>query len=307
MSRSGILCVPLLIAAMASAYAQQQEGVTTPTSEQAQATQAQPPAPAPPPQSPYLLEDGGISLEPFYWLTTLFPTTPNMKGGASSSYSNADLDYPGIIKKSPGAVLSIPAGKQSTIRMSYFRTQGRGNVTETPTALTLLGTTFAQGDFLSTSYMVQDVKVSWDFLTFPLPANPRKIRVKTLWEMQWLQFHTNIWAPYAPITTDVSGNAVTNYAAEAKNVFLPTLGGELEQAPFRHFRYELKADGFVIPHHADIWEAEGSLAFRFGRVEFVAGAKIYHFKTSPQSDEYFTETLSGPYAGVRYYLNNSQE
>lgn len=304
MSRPRVLCAPLLVAAMACAYAQQQEGVTSTTPTET--TPAAPPAQPAPPKAPYTIEDGGISIEPFYWFTTFLPVTPTMRGGAQSSYSNADLDYPGIIKNSPGIILSIPAGAQSTVRISYFRVQGRGTTT-TDTNLTLLGTEFNAGDFLSTTYILNDMKASWDFLTYRIPAGQHKIRVKTLWEMQWLSFATNINAPYAPVTTDSSGNVITNYATEGHNVFLPTLGGELEQAPFRHLRYELKADGFAIPHHADIWEAEGSLAFRFGKIEFLAGAKAFHFKTSPQSDEYFLETISGPYAGVRYYLNRQQE
>ena len=280
MCRSGILCVPLLIAAMASAYAQQA-------------------------QAPYTLEDGGISVEPFYWFTTFLPALPVMRGGAASSASNADLNFPGIIKNAPGMILSIPAGAQSTIRLSYFRIQGRGDETLAGDA-TLLGTAFYQDDWLATSHLAQDVKVSWDFLTYPLTPGPRKLRFKTLWEVQWLTFHTNISAPYAPTRTDSSGNTISNYAAQTKSLILPTLGAELEQAPFRHFRYEVKASGFGIPHHGDIWDAEGSLAFRFGKLEMLVGAKAFHFKTSPKADEYFTDTLAGPYAGLRWYLTRPE-
>jgi len=296
MCRSGILCVPLLIAAMASAYAQQQEGVTSPPNPPAQPRQA--PAPS-------TLEDGGYSLEPFYWFTTLLPVTPLMRGGASSSASNADLAFPGIIKNAPGVILSIPALQQSTFRISVFRVLGRGDET-LPTDLTLLGTSYSQGQWLATTHVVDDVKVSWDFLTFRVPTGPGKLRVKTLWEAQWVRFGANVDAPYAPVLTDSSGNVVPNAAFETRSIILPTFGAELEQSPARHFRYELKASGFGIPHHADIWEAEGALAFRFGRLELLAGVKAFHFKTSPQGDEYYTETLSGPYAGIRYYLHNPE-
>lgn len=299
MSRSGVLCVSFLIAAMASAYAQQQEGVTP-----APAPPATQPAPAPP-QEPYLLEDGGFSIEPFYWGTAVLPQLPVMKGGAQSSYSNANYNYPGIIKQSPGGILSIPAGRQSTIRLSYFRTQGRGTETLANDITVLGGTAFVAGEFISSTYTLQDAKVSWDFYTYPLPPGPRRIRIKTLWEAQWLLFHTNIWAPYQT-TSNSTGNAIPNYAAATKNLFLPTLGAEIEQAPYKHFRYELKADGFTIPHRGNIWEAEGSMAFRFGQVELLAGAKVFHFKTSPKSDEYISDTLSGPYVGLRYYMSRSQ-
>lgn len=243
-------------------------------------------------------------MEPFYWPITLLPSLPVMRGGASSAASNADLDFPGIIKKSEGGIVSIPTPMQSTIRISYFRTQGRGDET-LPENLTLLGTPFYQGNWLATTHLMQDAKVSWDFLTYPLPAGPRKIRVKTLWEVQWVSFSTQINAPYATVAT-VNGSAVSNYASEGKNLIRPTFGGELEQAPFRHFRYELKASGFGIPHHGDIWDMEGSLAFRFGKLELLVGAKAFHFETNPQLDEYFTDTIKGPYVGLRYYLRNPE-
>jgi hypothetical protein len=228
-----------------------------------------------------------------------------MKGGAASTASNANLDYPGIVKDAPGAILSIPAGPQSTIRISYFRMVGRGDETLASDS-TLLGTAFTAGDWMSTRFTLQDVKASWDFLTYPLAPGPGKLRFKTLWEVQWVTLRTYISAPYAPVTTDSSGNTVSNYTTVTKSLVLPTLGGEIEQAPFRHFRYELKASGFTIPHHGNIWDAEGSLAFRFGKVEFLAGAKAFHFKTSPQGDEYFAQTLSGPYAGLRFYLTKPE-
>jgi len=302
MSRFGVFCVSLVLAATASVCAQQPEGATP-----------APPAPPPPAQpqqavsqEPYILEDGGFSIEPFYWFTTFLPNLPVVKGGAASNYTNADYNYPGINKDSPGATIGVPAGRQSTIRLSYFRMLGRGSNTIS-NDLTLLGTTpFAAGDYLSTNFNLQVVKASWDFYTYPLPPGPRKVRLKTLWEVQWLTFHTSITAPYAPVTTDSSGNAISNYAYESKNLILPTLGAELEQAPFKHFRYELKATGFGLPHHGDIWDAEGSMGFRYGHVELMIGAKAFHFKTSPKGDDYFAETLSGPYAGIRYYLGREQ-
>jgi hypothetical protein len=292
--RSGVLCVPLVIAAMASAYAQQQESVASPS----------PQAPPKQVEAPYLLEDGGISVEPFYWLTTIPPALPAMRGGAASSYSNADLNFPGVIRDSPGMVASIPAGRQNTVRISYFRTLGHGDEAA-PSDLVLLGTTFSQGWWLVTDHRIQDVKVSWDFLTYPLTPGPTRLRIKTLWEAQWLWIHSDIDAPYAPVTTSSSGTT-SNYGSMTKNIIFPTLGGELEQAPFRHFRYEVKASGFGIPHHADIWEAEGAVALRFGKVELLVGEKAFHYKTSPKSDEYFAETLSGPYAGLRWYLTRPE-
>jgi len=312
----GVLVLPLLAAVMMQALAQQQESAQTPASSGSQTTtqspstssstttssttKAQPPAQTQPKaEMPYLLPDGGFSIEPFYWLA---PNLPIMKGGAQAIASNAGFNYVGKADDPFGAELGIPAGAQSTIRVSYFRIHGRGNENLQADA-TLLGTGFSAGDYLVTNYIVQDAKVSLDYLTWPVAPGPRKIRFKTLWEVQWLSFDTHISAPFAPAnTTSNSGN----FPSETKNLFLPTLGGELEEAPSRHFRWELKGDGFAIPHHAVIWEGEASLAFRVGHVELLAGGKIFHYKTSPQADQYFLDTLWGPYAGLRYYLQKPE-
>ena len=283
----------LFLATLICAYAQEQQQVTPPTQR------------AQPKEPPYLLEDGGISIEPFYWFTTILPDRLSMKGGAASSASDANLDFPGIIKDAPGGVLSIPAGAQSTIRISYFRLQGRGDE-ELPAGATLLGSPFYAQDWLSTRFILQNAKVSWDFLTWPAKPLPGKLRFKTLWEAQWVTIRTDISAPYAPARTDSSGTSINNYPTAAKNLFLPTIGGEIEQAPSRHFRYEIKASGFGLPHHGNIWDAEGSLGFRMKNVELLVGAKAFHYKTSPKSDEYFSQTLAGPYAGLRFYITHQE-
>jgi hypothetical protein len=248
---------------------------------------------------PYFLPDGGFSIEPFYWRA---PALPIMRGGAQAVASDAGLDYVGVAKNPYGIAIGVPAGEQSTIRLSYFRVQGQGNQNLQADA-TLIGTILSAGDYVETNDIIQDMKVSWDYLTWPVKPGARKVRVKTLWEMQWLSFGTHITAPFAPVNPNSTSG---NYAATTKNLFLPTLGAELEEAASRHFRWELKADGFAIPHHGVIWEGEGSLAFRVGRVELLAGGKAFHFKTSPQSDEYFSETLLGPYAGLRYYFTKPE-
>ena len=307
---NGVLFLPLLAAVTMQGFGQQQESAQAPspsgsqTAAQPSSTSAptttQPPAQTKPKaEMPYFMPDGGFSIEPFYWLSRQLPV---MRGGAQAIAPNADFNYVGHADDPFGMALGIPAGAQSTIRVSYFRIHGRGNE-NLPADAVLLGTQFYQGDYMVTNYIVQDAKVSWDYLTWPVTAGAHKVRFKTLWEVQWLSFDTHINAPFAPPnTTSNSGN----FPSTTKNLILPTLGGELTQAPSRHFRWELKGDGFAIPHHAVIWEGEASLAFRVGRVELLAGGKAFHYKTSPKADQYFLDTLWGPYAGLRYYLTKNQ-
>ena len=125
--------------------------------------------------------------------------------------------------------------------------------------------------------------------------------MKTLYELQYVNIGTNTLAPLVPITTDASGNTDTNSSSGSANLILPTLGMGLESALGRHFRWEVKASGFIIPHHGEIYDAQAEIAWRAGPVEVVGGERAFHFKTSPQADQYFTDTLGGEYVGVRYY------
>ena len=109
--------------------------------------------------------------------------------------------------------------------------------------------------------------------------------------MQYSETVGNFDAPQDPNAIATNGS---------KQVILPTLGLGIEYHPARHVRMEAKASGFVIPHHADLWNAEASMVLRMGRVEALLGGRAFHDKTSPQADEYFSHTEYGPYVGVRY-------
>lgn len=194
----------------------------------------------------------------------------------------------------------MPAGRANTLRLTYFRVQGHTNTTVTQTA-SIFGETYDPGDYIVANYTLQSAKLSWDYLSYTWNKRPGKIRLKTLYEVQFVTISSNYYAPFKPVTTDSSGNTDDNTANGSKNLIYPTFGLELQQAIGRHFRWELKGSGFGVPHHGVIWDAEGSLVLREGPVDVFVGEKAYHFKTSPQADEYFIQTLSGLYVGARYY------
>ncbi|MBV8834869.1 MAG: hypothetical protein JO108_37220 [Acidobacteriaceae bacterium] len=254
-----------------------------------------PSSPPPPPQDPYIIEDGGFSIEPFYWLNSAQPT---LRGGQSAT-AFTDYDYAGNANNSLGGILSIPAGRSNTLRISYFRSQGHADATLSQDA-TLFSEAYSAGDFINGSYNIQNAKISWDYLSYTW-RNHSNIRLKTLYEVQFTTVSANFDAPLKPITTDSSGNTDTNTGHGSKNLVLPTLGAELEGSLNKRFRWEVKGSGFGLPHRADIWDAEGTLYCRVKQFELLAGEKGYHFKTSPQSTEYFTHTLYGAYVGIRYY------
>ena len=251
----------------------------------------------PPPSEPYIIEDGGFSLEPTYWLNR---AQPFLRGGATAT-ATGNFDFGGQSKYGYGGIASIPAGPQNTLRFSYFRIQGNAN-----TVLSQEATIFSEGysaaDYLNSGYRLQSFKLSWDYLGYTWQRGDSKIRLKTLYELQYDTISFAAVAPFKPVTTDsTTGNTDYNTANGSKNLILPTFGLELEQAFAKHFRWEVKASAFGLPHRSAIWDAESSLAARVGQLELLIGEKVYYYKMSPQATEYFTDKLYGAYAGLRYY------
>jgi hypothetical protein len=305
---SGFLRTAAFLTALSQCFGQQSAPLPTPAGQSAQPAQPASTQPlqaaqqqGPPPPEPYILEDGGFSIEPMYWFNR---AQPSLTGGATAtSYGN--LSYPGNGKNGLGGQASMPLGRSNTLRLSYFRVQGNANSTLAQDS-TVLGEAFSAGDYINASYTIQSAKISWDYLGYTWNKRSGKIRLKELYEAQFVTISTTAYAPFAAVTTDSSGNTNYNIGSGSKDIIYPTLGLELEQAMGHRFRWELKGSGFGWPHHADIWDAEATVAFRIGSVEILGGEKAYHFKTNPQSDAYFADTLSGAYVGVRYYWGRQE-
>jgi hypothetical protein len=256
------------------------------------------PTTPPPPPDPKILEDGGFSIEPIYWLTR---AQPKLTGGSQALTPYQDLAYAGKSRNAYGVEIGIPAGRANTLRLSYFRVLGSANSTIGSNGATLFSEAYAAGDYIVSSYNVQDAKISWDYLSYTFK---NRIRFKTLYEVQYLTIGTSISAPLIPETYDsTTGNTDTNSSTGTKNVILPTFGAEFEQPINKHLRWEFKGSGFGLPHKSVIWDAQADVALRFSSLELFAGGKAFHFKTSPNSDDYFTDTLQGAYFGIRYYLS----
>ena len=57
-----------------------------------------------------------------------------------------------------GFTFSVPAGKQNSLRISYFRVTGSGD-TVAASDLALFSVGYTAGDFLTTKYKLQNVKL----------------------------------------------------------------------------------------------------------------------------------------------------
>ncbi len=236
------------------------------------------------------------SIEGFYWMPS---TRPSLLGGAAAT-TYSDLVYPHTSKYAPGILLSLPVSKTGMLVFSGFITKGSTSTTANQD-VTLFGTGYTSGEFLTATYNVKDFKLSFQDLLYPFPRKEgQKWRVKTLWEVQYAGISSNLNAPLAP-TTDSSGNPLINSATGSRNLIFPTLGLAGEFHPARNLEFDLNGSGFGIPHHGAIGDAEASIGYRFGHVELLVAEKYFHFETSPRNSQYFKTTLLGAYAALRLY------
>jgi len=276
----------------------EQPGQVAPAPPPAPATTNVQPAPTArgdadnPPPSLY----GPFSAEFFYWLTY---AQPFLRGGAAAT-TFQNLDYPRQHKYAPGVSISLPMSRTGMLNFSGFITKGAtsSTVAQSPN---LFGTAYTAGELLTTNDTIKDFKLSFQDLLFPFPRKDgQKWRLKTLWEVQYASIATSINAPFAP-ATDSSGNAVVNTASGSRWVLYPTFGLAGEYHLTKNLEIEATGSGFMVPHHATIGDAEGSIDYRLGPVELVFAEKFFHFKTSAQNSQYFKTTLTGPYVALRWY------
>jgi hypothetical protein len=258
------------------------------------------PSPAPAPVTEQVSDGDKLSVTLLYWVNT---GTPQMKGGKANTNTNpTNLPLDRKNKPAPGAEIVVPAGKHSSVRVSYFRLQGSGNTTATQ-ALTVFGTDYTAGDYLATSFSLQHVKLSFDYLSWPFPVKSSRFRFKTLWEVQYTNIKVAVDAPLNHGETDASGNPITTSGTGSHWFIYPSFGVGGDYLVSKNFRFEARASGFAFPHRSTVWDLDASANYRFGSFELQGGARAFHFKTSPQKVEYIAGTIPGAYVGLRYYLD----
>ncbi len=248
-----------------------------------------PPVKPPPPPSTYEYDTGGDtwSIAPVYWLTKSAPTI--RQGLANTALDPGDLGFPGRSKYGYGIEITVPTGHENSVDFTFFQVKAQGNSILGQTEA-FFGTLYAGGDHLASSYYAQSLKLSWNYLTYPYPSNHAKFRLKTLWEVQYVKIGSSFDAPGDINAAPVSG---------VKSLIRPTLGLGFEYHPIKRVRLEFKASGIAFPHRGDIYDGEAGLVVAGYHFEVAAGGRIYHFKTSPQADQYFTQTMFGPYLELR--------
>lgn len=248
------------------------------------------------------------------WSVGLLVWTPRQqpvfnRGDAAYFPQASQVTMQGTPKFSQGVELGIAVGQHNAIRVSWFTTRAAGDFTNAED-LTLFNQTYPAGTLISTNYNVQNIKLSFDYLTWPYPVEARRFRLMTLWQVQYTSARAGFDAPQLPLVdangnplVDASGNPIS-YAAQQTRWFIsPTFGIGAHEYVTKDFRVELNVDGFAIPHHWTIWDTDADLNYRVGHLEVRAGVKGFHFKTSTSSDFYMKGTFFAPMVGLRWYTD----
>jgi hypothetical protein len=269
--------------------------------------QQPPPAPTePPPQQqqnpaattapPEISKDDPDYGEPegaFYWLTRGSPKT--LPGNSAQYYTQDQvLALPNARPRTPGAFISIPAGKFNHLEISYFQAEGVGT-SYAAVPLSLFGSSFTQGDLISPTYHVRDAQITWNYLTWPAPPEDSKWRIRTLWAFNYTGVDLTVDAPF-------EASATFTPATGTRNIFYPDFGISTEYIPNKNFYFEARAVGFGFPHHADIADAQANVVVRFKHLEIFGGYRFFHFKTSTENTQFIEGTLTGPLGGARWII-----
>src|SRR5205085_12097868 len=149
------------------------------------------------------------------------------------------------------------------VKISYFFSKNSGNVTA-PTDLVVFGQTYAKGEALTTNSKLSDVKISFEYLTWPYPVERRHFRLKTLWQVQYVTMRSVFDNPIKSATPDVNGTITSYSVLGSKSYFSPSLGLGLHEYATRNLHFEVDVSGFAFPHRWQLVDSEASLDYRVG-------------------------------------------
>jgi hypothetical protein len=229
------------------------------------------------------------------------------KGRASGITSDSLITFQGRPKLGESAEIGFAMGLHNALVVSGFNTRAAGDFTS-GSVLDLWNQTYDQGVLISTNYHLQDLKLSFEYLTWPYPVESRHFRLKTLWQVQYVNISTGFDAPLLPITgpsggalIGANGSPVTYQATGSRWFLSPTLGLGVSEYLSKFVRLELNGSGFAFPRRWTIWDTDGSINLRFGHFELGGGVRAFHVKTSTNGPYYMRGTLIVPQVSLRWY------
>ena len=234
---------------------------------------------------------------------------PTFNKGTGSNYTNlSKVTMAGTPKYAIGAEFGMAIGLHNFLRLSGFETRAAGDFTAA-TPLTLFSSNYNSGWLMSSDYQLRDVKLSYEYLTWPYPVESRKIRLHTLYQLHYVTVRSAFDAPTQPLY-DAAGNALTNSSGQALTFqtsgtrwFLsPALGVGLSYYVTPRLRVETNGAGFFVPHHFTVVDTDASINYRIlGQLELGVGGKLYDYKTSTKAPYFQTGFLGSVAVSLKWY------
>jgi hypothetical protein len=276
-----------------------------------------PEPPPPPPKVPDVRRPGesGFFIGISAWLPTQHPIF-NSGNAFLTTYAptvatDSLITMQGTPQYGENIEVGMAVGLHNSLRISFNSVQASGDITP-PQALTLWSQPYLAGEYLSTNYKFTNAKLSYEFLTWPYPVGSRKFRLKTLWQVQYVSVVSTFDAPKNyydsngnVIIDPTTGNPISLVGSGTQSIITPTLGLGAHYYFSRNLRFEANASGFAVPHHWTIWDTDATINFRFlGHIELRAGARAFHYKTSPLATFFMRETMASAFVGLRWYSNS---
>ena len=238
--------------------------------------------------------DNGGSITGFYWM--LSGTPKMLPGKKAANAAGQTIPLPPDDKKGPGFTVSIPAGKFNRIEATYWQAYGAGDSGAAAVALTPFGVTIPQGDELYNRFTIRNVKLVWNYLTYPAPPLDSKFRVKTFWGVQYTHINAVIDAPAEIANTQLP-------AVGSRQIIYPVLGIGAEYIANKHLYFDARVSAFALPHRAAYWDGSINAVVHTRHIEIFGGYQIFYFKTTPSNDQYFSATLRGAIGGARWMFH----
>jgi len=240
------------------------------------------------------------------WIPTEQPIFD--KGEASNYTTLSKVTMAGKPKYAAGAEFGMALGLHNFLRLSGFEVRAAGDFTAA-TNLTLFNSNYNSGWLMSSDYQVRDVKLSFEYLTWPYPVESRKVRLRTLYQLHYVTVRSGFDAPTQPLF-DSAGNPLVNSGGQAitfqtsgtKWFLSPALGAGLSYYVSPRLRVEANGAGFFIPHHFAVADTDASINYRIlGQFELGLGGKLYDYKTSTKAAYYQTGFLGSVAVSLKWY------
>jgi hypothetical protein len=270
---------------------------------------AQPPPP--PPKVPDVRRPGesGFWVDLEGWLPK---QQPYQNGGTKNTDTGSStfITLQGKPKYAQSLAVGLAMGLHNTLKLTLTNFNAVGDYTS-PIIVTAWGQQYSGGEYISTNYHLEQAKLSYDYLTWPFPVGSRKVRLKTLWQVQVTNVTTVFDAP--DNYYDSNGNLILNSSNQpislvgsgSKRIISPEFGLGFSYYPSRHLRFEFNGSGFGFPHRYSVWDGDASVNIRvLNHFEIRLGARGLGFKTSTNGNYYIKGNYVAPFAGIRWYSNS---